>query len=275
MTERPLATALRGLALTLALALGGTAVQANSASAASSAAPTQAPPAYRPDQVVAFAKRVEQTLAQSGARVAILARMGRPVADLPEGMHYTHVAFAVYSRITTADGRQVPGYAIHNLYQLDDQPDRSRLMQDYPVDFFSGVAELEAGILVPPPALQQRLLEVITSPTYAALHEPRYSLIANPYTLGRQNCTEFVLDVIQSAIYRTDRIEVIKANTKAHFQAQPVRVNPLRLALGAMFMAEISMSDQPGAPVTATFERIADYLRQVDPATQVLTLRQP
>ncbi len=84
-------------------------------------------------------------------RVAILARMGRPLSEMPEGMYFTHVAFAVYSNITLADGSNVPGYAIYILYQKNDRPNLSDLVQDYPVDFFSGVAELEAGILIPSP----------------------------------------------------------------------------------------------------------------------------
>lgn len=262
-----------GLAALLLLAASVTA-QASSASGAGDA-PTAT--ASRPtlQQVVAFTKLVEQTLARSGAQVAILGRVGRPAKEMPEGMHYTHVAFAVYSSITTADGRVVPGYAIYNLYQRDQEPDRSDLVQDYPVDFFAGAVELEAGIIVPPPELQRRLLQVIASPTYAALHEPRYSVIANPFTLGRQNCTEFVLDVTQAAIYQTADPRVIKANTRAYFKAQPVNVNPFKLMLGSIFMAEVSTADQEGTPVTATFERIADYLRQADPATQVLTLRAP
>lgn len=219
---------------------------------------------FSPDQVIAFAKKVERTMAAKGARVAVLARMGRPPSELPEGMHFTHVAFAVYSEITTSDGRKMPGYAIHNLYQQDNRPDVSDLVQDYPVDFFAGVAQLEAGILIPSPGLQQRLLELIASPTYKVLHDPHYSVIANPYTLGRQNCTEFVLDVINAAIYQTDDIRVIKANEKTYFVAQPVNVNPLKLMMGAMFSAEVSTSDQNGTPVTATFERLVDYLTKYD-----------
>ena len=229
-------------------------------------------PNFPPEQIAAFAKKVERTLANEGAQVAILARMGRPPAEMPEGMRFTHVAFAVYSEINTADGRQLPGYAIYNLYQIDGHPDTSELAQDYPVDFFAGVAQLEAGIIIPSPELQRRLLGVIASPTYAQLHDSHYSLIANPYTVGRQNCTEFVLDVINAAIYQTGDIKVLKANTKAYFVAQPVNVNPFKLMFGSMFSKEVSMSDQPGKPVTATFERIGDYLRKYDPETKVIEL---
>lgn len=231
-----------------------------------------AQPHFPPEQVIGFAKKVERALAEEGARVAIVARMGRPLTDMPEGMHFTHVAFAVYSAITKSNGETVPGYAIYNLYQKNSKPDVSELVQDFPVDFFAGVAQLEAGVLIPSPELQQRLLEVIVSPTYPALHEPSYSLIANPYTLGRQNCTEFVLDVINAAVYQTNNIKVIKANTKAYFKAQRVNVSPFKLMLGSMFSAELSTADQQGKPVTATFEKISEYLLTYDRGAKVLSI---
>ena len=200
----------------------------------------RAMPRFQAEAIMGFAKKVERSLAAEGARVAILARMGRPLSEMPEGMRFTHVAFAVYSNITLANGSVVPGYAIYNLYQKDDRPDVSVLAQDFPVDFFAGVAQLEAGILIPSPELQQRLLEVISSPVYSSLHDPRYSLIANPYTLGRQNCTEFVLDVVNAAIYQTSDINIIKANAQTYFKAQTVDVNPFKLMLEAMFSAEVS-----------------------------------
>lgn len=258
-----------GLSL-LALLFGA---QAGAAGFSSSSSQAGEEAHFKPGQVIAFAKKVERSMADKGARVAILARMGRPASELPDGMHFTHVAFALYSEITTSDGRKLPGYAIYNLYQQDKHPDVSELVMDFPVDFFAGVAQLESGILIPSPELQARLLATIASPTYAALHDPHYSVIANPFTLGRQNCTEFVLDVVNAAIYQTADIKTIKANEKAFFVAQPVNVNPFKLMLGSMFSAEVSTSDQPaGIPVTATFERLADYLKKYDAGSSVLTV---
>jgi hypothetical protein len=188
-------------------------------------------------------------------------------------MHFTHVAFVVYSQIQTADDRTLPGYAIHNLYQYDDKPNTSRLVIDYPVDFFSGVAHMEAGILIPSAELQQRLIKVIASPAYAAVHEPRYSVIANPYSEGRQNCTEFVLDVINSAIYQTSNVKQLKQVAQKFFVAQPVEINPFKLLLGSLFSAEVATSDHPSKPVTATFERISDYLLKYDQGAEVLSVK--
>jgi len=225
------------------------------------------------EQIVKFSKQVEKTLAQKGARVAIIARVGRPPADLPEGMHFTHVSFAVYSEITTADNRKLPGYAIYNLYQNDKQPNTSSLIQDFPVDFFAGVAVLEAGVIIPSAELQRRLLDTLFSSAYKSLHDPRYSAIANPFTLGRQNCTEHTLDVINAAIYQTADVNMIKASEKAYFTAQPVNVSPLKLMLGSMFSTEITLSDHPATPVTATFETIAGYLEKFDEGAQIIIIK--
>lgn len=131
---------------------------------------------------------------------------------------------------------------------------------------------LEAGVIIPSANLQKRLLETITSPTYRNLHDPRYSAIANPYTLGRQNCTEHTLDVINAAIYQTDDIRRIKAAERKYFVSQTVHVSGLKLALGSLFSAEITLSDQPGTPVTATFETIADYLQQYDEGSEMFII---
>jgi hypothetical protein len=259
----------------LMLAAGSQLAACPGAFAAGFSAPSSAagePAHFAAEQIIRFAKKVERTLAEHGAYVAIVSRMGRPPSELPPGMHYTHAAFAVYSTITKGDGTKVPGYAIYNLYEQDKHPDRSDLVQDYPVNFFAGAAVLESGIIIPSPELQKRLLQVIASPTYVKLHDPHYSAIANPYNLGRQNCTEFVLDVVNAAIYQTADIRTIKANERAYFVAQPVNVNPLKLMFGSMFSAEVSLSDQTGTPVTATFEKIADYLQKYDDGATVLTV---
>lgn len=215
---------------------------------------------YSDADLVLFAKRIEMAAAERGARVFIVARQGVPADALPKGIEFTHTALAVYSTITTTDGRTLNGYAIHNLYQRADRLDRSELVQDYPADFFRAAHELKAGIAIPTPALQRRLLQVIQSETYRRLHNPRYSTLANPYDRRFQNCTEFVLDVLQAAIYRTGDIDVIKANNRAYFDAEPVRVAPLKLLFGSLTMEDLTLSDHSERVRTATFGSIVRYL---------------
>lgn len=215
---------------------------------------------FAPEAITHFAKQVEKYVAAQGARVVILGRIGRPPEELPKGVTFTHTAIAIYSSITLPDGKTVKGYAIHNLYQNDKKLDRSDLVTDYPIDFFWGVHQLRAGIIIPTPELQQRLLQAYASGVDKTLHRPAYSILANPFNDRYQNCTEYTLDVINAAIYQTTDYQQIKANTKAHFKAQPIKISGLKLLVGSMLMEDVTIQDHSGKVVTATFDTIGDYL---------------
>ena len=227
------------------------------------------PPQFAPEQLVRFAKKVEREVAAHGARVALISRVGRSPRDLPPGIEFTHVGFVVYSRITTEDDKTLLGYAVHNLYQSADVPNTSYLKQDFPLDYYARVYELRAGVIIPEPELQERLLKVIFSDTYRNLHNPRYSAISNPAGHELQNCTEFVLDVMNAAIYRTDDLVRIKANIEAYFEPQPVNIDGFKLWLASMFVPDIALSDHQGPPRTATFHSIARYMERHGMAEKV------
>jgi len=212
--------------------------------------------------VTKFSKQVEKKLANKGVHVFLIARQGRPTSELPKGVNFTHTGIAVYSKLDLKDGTQVAGYAIYNLYQHIDQKDKSYLATNYPSEFFMGVDHLKAGIIIPTKKLQRRLLEVIGSNRYKTLHNPKYSILSNPYNRKFQNCNEFVLDVLNAAIYQTDNISQLKENTLAHFEAQKIQVNPFKLLLGSLFSSDISVADQGEALMTATFGSIERYLVQ-------------
>jgi len=155
---------------------------------------------FEPKQISTFAKNVEKYAAEKGARAFIISRVGQPRNELPKGIDFTHTAIAVYSEITLNDGSKVKGYAIHNLYQDAKNSGKSSLVTDYPVDFFWGVQALEAGIIIPTADLQQRMIEVIAAGGNKTLHNPKYSLVANPFNNKYQNCTEHTLNIINAAI---------------------------------------------------------------------------
>ena len=211
-----------------------------------------------------FGKQVERALAAKGARVAVVSRVGRERAELPDGIRYTHVAFAVYSQIKTADGAVVPGYAFYNLYQSPEQPERSSLVTDFATNFFMAANIPEAGVIIPRQELQQKLLRLIGTEQYRQLHNPAYSVIANPNNNARQNCTENVLDVLQSALYGTNDTTQIKANIQAYFEPQAITIDPFVLALGGLFSRDITTSDHQGAIATATFGSLNRYMQKYD-----------
>ncbi|TQF67752.1 DUF2145 domain-containing protein [Pseudoalteromonas luteoviolacea] len=217
-------------------------------------------PKFQPNEIAQFAKQVERYSAAKRAHVFVIARVGQPQKTLPKGVEFTHVALAVYSQITIENGEQKQGYAIHNLYQLHDDPAKSSLVIDYPTDFFWAVDELKAGIAIPTLAVQKQLLDAINKDVPSKVHNPRYSLIANPFNNKRQNCTEHTLNVINAAIYNTTDMAQLKANTKAYFDPQPLSISPFKLLLGSVFRDEIYKKDHKGKVKIATFTTIKDYL---------------
>lgn len=227
---------------------------------------------HQPDDVVSFAKGVEKYAAAKGARAFIIARVGRPVKDLPKGIFYTHTAIAVYSAITLGDGSVVKGYAIHNLYQDADNKTRSSLITDYPVDFFWGAYELKAGIVIPTPEIQQQLITLINNGDNHKLHNPKYTVLASPFNSMYQNCTEHTLDMLNAAVYKTTNIAQLKVNTQAHFDAQRVHTSRFKLMLGSALMKDVTTRDHKGKVRTATFTSIAKYLQKYDLTEHAVTL---
>lgn len=229
---------------------------------------------FSSDEITQFAKSVEKYAAAKGARAFIIGRMGRPANELPDGIAFTHTAVAIYSSIQLPSGETVKGYAIHNLYQKEEALDRSEIVVDYPVDFFWGAYALRAGIIIPSADLQQRLVNAYATGVQYQVHRPQYSVLANPFNEQYQNCTEHTLDVINAAIYDTTDYAQLKANTKAHFQAQPINISRVKLRLGSTFMKELSLKDHSGKVKTTTFDTIGNYLANNQLLSESLVLEQ-
>jgi len=227
---------------------------------------------HAPEDVAAFSKGLEKYAAAQGARAFILARKGRPQKDLPKGVWYTHTAIAIYSNVQLSTGEIVQSYAIHNLYQNPENSAQSQLIVDYPIDFFWGAYALEAGIIIPNPQVQQALVELIANNQHTLLHNPRYSVLANPFNNEYQNCTEFTLDIVNAAIYNSTQIPQLKANARSHFIPQTIKMSRFKLFLGAALMDDVSIKDHKGKVKTATFTSIANYMKQFQLASTVVVL---
>lgn len=216
-------------------------------------------------EAAAFSKQIERDLAARGARVAMVFRSGRPRESLPEGISYTHGAFFVHRAIRTADGRTLSGYAVYNLYAGDGTAwpkDESRLVQDYPFDFTRGSTVDDVAVIIPSPEMQQRLLAVIDSPTYAKVHNPSYSLVANPWSRKYQNCNNFMLNVLAAAAWQTDDPAKITANLKAHYEPTIVKAGPLMRLFGPIADSRLRTDDQKGPIRTSTNESIAAFMQK-------------
>ncbi len=228
---------------------------------------------FKTEDIARFSKSVEHALASRRTMVALVARNGRSPDALPPGVNYTHVGFAVYSVIQLKDGTTQQGYAFHNLYQQEEQPDRSVLVTDLAPDFFAATAELKAGVIIPKPELQRKLWDIITSKTFHQLHNPEYSAIANPFNSELQNCTEFVMNVTQAAIYDTTQIQAIKANLRKWFSPYRIPYGKTTVQLAAFSNVDIKTEDHGYPYLTATYGTIAEYMAEYELVTEIFELR--
>ena len=225
------------------------------------------------DLIQSFSEKVEQALAQRGAHVALVARVGRNPDDLPDGVQFTHAAFWVYSEFVEKDGSTRRGYQVFNLYQRAKDPWTSDLVRDLPYDFFAAGAVLEAGVAIPDPRLQAKLLKVLTGPANEKLHNPRYSLLSNPDNNQYQNCTEHSLNVLFAALYGTDDMTRLKANISAHYEAQPIKLSPLKRVLGPVFVRGVETDDHGRRIETTTFTSIARFMAKHGLISEALRIR--
>lgn len=222
-----------------------------------------------------FSKLIERELAARGAYVALVFRSGRQRDAMPDGIRYTHGAFWVYAPVETEDGETIYGYAVFNLYHEDEDTRRSYLYQDWPLDFTRGDVVGEVGVVVPSPEMQRRILEVMASDDYEALHQPDYSLISNPADPRYQNCTEFMLDVVAAAAWETSDRERLKVNLDAYFEPAEVQLDFFQRTFGPMFDARVRLEDHDSAIETATFSGIAQFMDTYALDQDVFELRSP
>ncbi len=229
--------------------------------------------AFEAEDIARFAKSVERELAQRRVRAALVARVGRPRHTLPKGVRFTHVGIALYSAIVAADGQRLRGYATYNLYVDPSNPNRSVIRQDYLFDFFADAEILETAIIVPVPELQRRLGGLVAEGGLSALHQPAYSAVSNPNNSEFQNCTELVLDAVNSALYQTRSSATLKVIAKRYFRPWPIQRSALALALAGLFTPGLRLTDHPGPVATATFGSLAAYLQEHDLLAHLFELR--
>ena len=141
---------------------------------------------------------------------------------LPDGISYTHGAFWTFVPISLDDGCVINGFAVYNLYHGDGKTlamDKSYLHQDFPIDFVAPSAVDDIAVIVPTAEMQRRILSIMDSPTYRALHIEAYSLVSNPHDIRYQNCTEFMLDIIAAAAWETADMGADQGQPETAFQA--------------------------------------------------------
>jgi hypothetical protein len=154
--------------------------------------------------------------------------------------------------------------------------DRSYLFDDGLGNFFlDNPFAYEALLVIPSPDLQQKLAEILVGPVPDQLHEPAYSMIANPWDTRYQNSNQWLLEVLTAAF--ADRNE-IGTRTQAQRWLQLNGYQPSFLHLSALqrlgaklFSANVQFDDHSladriaGKYQVVTVESVMQFLHHLDP----------
>ncbi|MCC8626090.1 DUF2145 domain-containing protein [Xanthomonas vesicatoria] len=233
-------------------------------------------PHYPPPATLAamfdMAKSTQQTLdAVDGAQVVLLARGGQDLSRY--GLKHSHLAFA----LREDDGTWRVKHLLNHC-----KSDNSALYHEGLSNFIGEsalTADLRVGVLAP--ALQRQLRALLQDPATLAhaLHEPRYSMIAYPFSTGYQNSNQWVLEVLAAALAASKAADATpepvsdRRSAQAwlkHNGYQPSRLHlDLSKRIGArFFVANAAVTDHPaserisGNYSVITVESVFDFLQQ-------------
>lgn len=220
-----------------------------------------------------LAQRSSQALDASGAQVAIIARAGQDLSDY--GLRFSHVGLAWRDHPA---GRWV---VVHLLNDCGTA--RSGLYNDGLGRFFlTDLYQYKAQLILPAPAVQQRLAQLLATRTPVRLHEPRYNMLAYPWSTRYQNSNQWVLETLAAASAEPGRVET-RAEAQqwlggAGYDPGSVRINAVKRLGGRMFRANVAFDDHPagrrmrGDIATVTVDGIEQFVRRQDGGARVLEL---
>lgn len=217
------------LLLTLALAAG--------AAHAGRTCEAKAPEAVNIQRAMTLAEHTARALDASGAQVVVLARAGQDLSRY--GLAWSHLGLAY------RDDRQ--WRVVHKLNHCGSA--RAALYRQGLGEFFlDDLHEYKAGIVVPAPAVQAKLLETLRdNARVTRLNTPAYSMLAYPWAQRYQQSNQWALETLAMA---QEPAATTRERAQAWLMLQGYEPTTLRLGaltrLGARATAaNIAFDDHP------------------------------
>lgn len=209
----------------------------------------RAPEAINVQRAMTLAQRTAATLDASGAQVVVLARAGQDLSKY--GLAWSHLGLAY------KDGPR--WRVVHKLNGCGSA--RADVYRQGLGEFFlDDLYQYQAGIVVPDPTLQARLLPVLRDNTQALrLHTGAYSMVAYPWAQRYQQSNQWAIETLAMA-------QAPEATTRERAQAwlKFSGYEPTTLRLGAFTRlgarataANIAFDDHPNE------KRFSDHIETV------------
>lgn len=211
-----------------------------------------------------LAQKVRLQLDASQADLAIIARVGQDLSKYH--LSYSHLGLVRKD----ADGRWL---VMHELNQCGTA--NSALFNEGLANFFmDDPFRLQAMLMIPSAAIQQKILASLNSTVIKEMHEPRYNMLAFPFSTRYQNSNQWALELLAASLASDIEIHTrAQAQTwlrLANYQPSTLEIPMLTRLGGRMFRANIAFDDHPmsrrmaGKIDTVTVESIDRFLQGRD-----------
>lgn len=216
---------------------------------------------------------VSRVLDRNDAHVAILARVGRDLSKY--GFRYSHVGIA---------WRDHPRHDWTVVEELNAcGTAESALFDDGLGDFFlDDMFEYEAKVVIPSPAVQRKIGALLSAGEAGRLHEPRYNLVAYPWSTRYQNSNQWVLESVAAALAGrpiSDRAGAQAWLRTAGYRATTISLSALERLGGELTRANIAFDDHPvdrrmvGDIAIVSAESVLDFVQRIDADATVRIIR--
>ena len=240
---------------------------------AGSACTETVPDAVSVMRALELAQKSSEALDESGARVALIARVGQDLSKYH--LTYSHVAFV---------WRPVPGRPWSVVHELNQCGTAQSALFDEGLGnlFLDNMFAYQTLIVIPSAQTQERMAAILGSGAMLKFHERRYNMLAYPFSTEFQNSNQWLLETLTAALAQDAAIDS-RSDAQAWLRLagyRPTTLNvPMMQRLGAdVFRANISFNDHPfddrmaGRIDTVTVDSVVDFLVRRDAGVRRIEL---
>lgn len=189
------------------------------------------------------AAQLDEMTQRDGTKVLLIARAGQDLSRY--GLRYSHLGIAY--RDDAALGGRGAWRVVHKLNQCGSSS--SGLYRQGLAEFFGdGLYAHEAGVVVLKPGVAMRVTEQLKDDVaLTALHEPRYNMLAYPWSGPYQQSNQWAIETLALLI---DQTVTSRATARSWLRVRDYRPTTLQISpltrLGARIgMAHIAFDDHP------------------------------
>ena len=189
---------------------------------------------------MALAQHTAEALDRSGAQVLVLARAGQDLSKY--GLRYSHLGFAY------RDGAH--WRVLHKLNHCGTA-DSALYRQGLGEFFMDSPFRYEAALVPLTPNLQARLLPILQDNARAAqLNEPRYNMLAYPWSTAYQQSNQWAIETLAMAAAEpaaSTRHAAQQWLQQRGYQPTTLRLGPLTRLGARVTAANVAFDDHPDA----------------------------